>query len=106
MAEKPFLQDCLNGRREEGERENRCGERRADEISGIQEVWKEEERKVDGISGIQGVWKEEERRVDGISGIQGVFAYPLPLLSETRKEQKRGLIEILEERKERSSHFY
>lgn len=63
MAEKPFLQDCLNGRREEGERENRCG----------------------------------ERRVNGISGIQGVFVYLLPLLSETKKEQKRGLIEILEE---------
>ena len=80
MAEKPFLQDCLNGRREEGERENRCGERR-----------------VNGISGIQEVWKEEERRVNGISGIQGVFVYLLPLLSETKKEQKRGLIEILEE---------
>ena len=72
MAEKPFLQDCLNGRREEGERENRCGERRVNGISGIQEVWKEEEHRVNGISGIQEVWKEEERRVNEISGIQGV----------------------------------
>ena len=43
------------------------------------------------------MWKEEEHRVNGISGIQGVFVYLLPLLSETKKEQKRGLIEILEE---------
>lgn len=57
MAEKPFLQDCLDARRKQGERENQRGERREDAI------W-----------GTLGVWREEERRVDAIWGTLGVFA--------------------------------
>ena len=34
MAEKPFLQDCLDARSKQGEKENQGGERREDAIWG------------------------------------------------------------------------